>query len=198
MIRSLVLFFLLISFSCFSQHVKLSRYEKRWALAYPFAALKVKKITKRCYAVYNQGELRHRLDTFSNGGKLDAFRHTFFMAAYSQKIKVKKIRRLGIAHEKANYRQFLNVQKEEGEVPDSLSSVMDLSNNELGFTIGPRHKKASLDELKQLTLSAMETGKAMIIKRNRSGKYVDCESNEIDLTLFSKTWNVPKCLVPSD
>ncbi|MBK7668826.1 MAG: hypothetical protein IPJ32_16710 [Sphingobacteriaceae bacterium] len=125
-----------------------SRYEKCWAITHPFAALKVRKIYKTCAPFYEEVKKTKALDTFENGGKLDAFRHTFFMAAFSQKIKTKKIRKLGIAHEKGNYTHFLKNIKEDGELADSLSSVMDIKNNELGFKIGNTNKKKDLSDLK--------------------------------------------------
>lgn len=175
-----------------------SKYEWLWALGHPFAAVKVKMITKKCYFIYNNDpNLKNQLDHFSNGGKLDAFRHVFFMAAFAQKIKVKKLRKLGIAHEKGNYRQFLRSQNEDGEIPDSLETVMDLKNNEVGFEIGKENKKAALENLKDIVVSEIKKGKAMIMKRNNKGIYLDCSNKPIDLWMF-RTWSTPKCLVSSD
>ncbi|MGZ4100232.1 MAG: DUF6973 domain-containing protein, partial [Bacteroidia bacterium] len=121
---------MLLSLSCGAQ--KRSKYEWCWAFSHPIAAIKVKHISKTCYAVYKHDlTIREQLDTFSNGGKLDAFRHVFFMAAFAQKVKTKKLRKLGIAHEKGNYQAFLHSKKEEGEIADSISTVMDLQNNEV-------------------------------------------------------------------
>ena len=76
---------------CFAQKLsKRSSYEKRWALVHPFAALKVKKIYKKCLPFYEEIKSANTLDPYKNGGKQDAFRHTFFMAAFAQKIKTKK------------------------------------------------------------------------------------------------------------
>ncbi|MES2678287.1 MAG: hypothetical protein V4635_00315 [Bacteroidota bacterium] len=190
--------FLLISVNCISQTIVLSKYEKRWALWHPFAALKVKKINTRAFAVYNEKDLRIVLDNFPGGGKLDAFRHTFFMAAFAQKIKVKKLRKLGIAHEKGNYRQFLSSETEEGELPDSLASVMDLQNNELGFKIGSANKDSSLASLKTLVINDITAGKAVIMRRNKNGEYVDCNNARVKKTAPVKKWSLPKCLVRSD
>lgn len=184
-------------YTCFSSIPSISKYEKRWATFHPLAAIRVKKITKKCFVIYNQPNIRTELDAFANGGKLDAFRHVFFMAAYSQKIKPKKLRKLGEAHEKSNYRQFLKSQMEYGERPDSLACIMDLKNNELGFTLGKAYKKLTLDELKNLVISEIKKGNAFIIKRNSLGHYVNCNNEEIDMNVFSKQWFVPKCLVTS-
>src|SRR5690606_27581918 len=156
-------FFIIFIFfcnACFSSIPKLSKYEKRWAIFHPFAAIKVNKISKKCFIIYKQQNIKTELDTFTNGGKLDAFRHAFFMAAYAQKVKVEKLRKLGKAHEKGNYRQFLKSQLEDGERPDSLSCEMDLLNNELGFVIGKSNKKLILEELKNAVISEIKNGKA--------------------------------------
>jgi len=167
-------------------------------MCHPIAAIKVKKMYSKSYAIYNQPATKIALDNFNNGGKLDAFRHVFFMAVFSQKIKAKKIKKLGIAHEKGNYRQFKKHQNEEGEQPDSLSNVMDLKNNELGLIIGAENKKLPLDELKLKVIKEINAGKATIIKRNSNGHYVDCNNQLIDQKLYVNKWYVPKCLVLSD
>ena len=183
---------------CSSQSFRsLSHYEKCWVITHPFAALKVKKISKKCYAVYNRQDTKIQLDTFSNGGQLDAFRHSFFMAAYAQKVKAKKLRKLGIAHEKANYKQFLNSEFEEGEIPDSLSTVMDLKNNETGLNLGKAHKKETLDTLKKIVIMEIKNGNMVIMKRDKSGAYLDCNGYNISLREQPKQWQVPKCLVSS-
>src|SRR3954462_1646423 len=104
---------LLITFIFFSVMLlgqkfgKRSHYEKHWAFFHPFAALKVKRIYKLCLPHYEEVKSSGTLDAYRNGGKLDAFRHVFFMAAFSQRINTRKLRKLGIAHEKGNYSAFL-------------------------------------------------------------------------------------------
>jgi hypothetical protein len=204
------IFLLLIFFSpllLYSQGPGRSKYERLWALSHPFAAIKVKLISKKCYRIYNrnlqhltgtEGRNEKYLDVFSNGGKLDAFRHVFFMAAFAQKVKIKKLRKLGEAHEKANYKMFLRCTKEFGELPDSLGSVMDLSNNELAFKIVPEIKKLSLPELEEFVIKQINAGSAIIMKRKKNGSYLDCNDKVIDLKLYKDEWNVPKCLVLSN
>ena len=189
---------LFLSFVFYACALKPFRQEVLWAIWHPVAALKVKKINALARVVYNQPDVKTALDNLNNGGKLDAFRHTFFMAAFAQKIKVKKLRKLGIAHEKGNYHQFLNHKNEEGEISDSQSNAMDLSNNELGFIIGHENKKLNLEDLKLLVIKEINAGKALVMKRSAQGLYVDCENNVIDLKKYSGRWLVPKCLVPSN
>ncbi len=195
----LKIFLLLISFSYCALAQKPFKQELWWSVGHPFAALKVKKIKAKADLIYDQPGIKDQLDNLSNGGKLDAFRHVFYMAAFAQKIKIKKLRKLGIAHEKGNYRQFLKRQNENGEVPDSLSSVMDLYNNELGLNIGGYpNKKMNLETLKELVIWKIKSGNAAIIKRNKQGLYVECDDKIIDLQLYKGKWFVPKCLVPSN
>lgn len=175
-----------------------SRYEKCWAFTHPFVALKLKKIYKTCMPIYEEVKKNNLLDALENGGKLDAFRHTFFMAAFAQKIKIKKIRKLGIAHEKGNYSHFLKNIKEDGELADSLSTVMDLQNNELGFKIGSTNKKKDLRDLKDLVTEEIKKGEALYFKRNNSGQYLNCNGELILLDNYKNKWFVPKCLIATN
>jgi len=188
---------LIIPYLLGAQSPRLSSSEFKWAIFHPVAALKVKKITKKCNAIFFAGNIKQELDSFSSGGLLDAYRHTFYMAAYAQKIRIKKIRKLGQAHEKANYRQFQKMQNEEGEIPDSLSSVMDLRNNELGFALGCNNRSLALPALKAKVIEEIKAGKAIVFKRNTAGNYVTCDDKPLK-RVSTKSWYVPKCLVPSN
>jgi hypothetical protein len=206
---SIIIVLVCMASAVFAQPKKfsaLSKYEKRWALFHPFASYKIKKHQKEMYAAYNEvaataktssGKSRPLLDTFANGGQLDAFRHTFAMAYFSKYVKTKKLRKLGKAHEKGNYLQFIRHKNEEGEAPDSLSSVMDLKNNEIGFSLQQEVKKLPVEELKQKVIQQIQMGATYIIKRNKKGLYVDCEGNIIDREKL-KGWSIPKCLVASN
>jgi len=175
----------------------LSKYEKRWAFFHPFAVLKIKKYQKEMYAVYEEVKKSQVLDSYSNGGKLDAFRHVFAMAYFSRSVKAKKLRKLGKLHEKGNYLQFLKGVEEDGELPDSLSCEMDLRNNELGLALGKEFKKVAVEELRQKVIEKINSGAAFIIKRGKEGKYVNCEGNIIPPEKIKGTWAIPKCLVGS-
>jgi hypothetical protein len=190
----LLVFPMLVSGQSFSS---LSKYEKRWAFFHPFASLKIKKHKTEMTSVYNEVKIQNVLDQYENGGKLDAFRHVFAMAYFSKYVCVRKLRKLGKAHEKGNYLQYLNNENENGELPDSLSSVMDLKNNELGFSLAKEIKKLSAVEIKQKVIEQIKTGNAFIIKRNADGLYIDCSGNIISHTKLYKRWDVPKCLVAS-
>jgi hypothetical protein len=177
-----------------SQH-DIGKYEFRWALWHPFAALKVKHRLPKAMEMYKEVKQAKLLDTLEFGGKLDAFRHTFAMAYLAQHIKVKKLRKLGIAHEKGNKRQFKKLKLEFGERADSLACEMDLRNNEAGFAIGSSHKKETMADLKLIVLTQIQAGKAWYLKRNSEFKYVDCTGKIIDMTGYAGKWTVPKCLI---
>lgn len=167
-------------------------------MKHPFSAIKVKKISRQCFKTFDRRTLQLELDSFNNGGKLDAYRHVFFMAAYAQKIPPGKLRTLGHAHEKTNYRQFLQGLNEDGELPDSLGSVMDLFNNELGLSIGRRNRNLNLEELGRMVITELKKGEGLIVKRNGMGSYLTCQDELIDLRNISRTWYIPKCLVRSN
>jgi hypothetical protein len=186
---------LLLSVAARGQFSSLGAHEKRWVLFHPVAAIKVRHINSRCVSLYTQPQVRSQLDTFVSGGRLDAYRHVFFMAAFAQKVRVKKLRKLGQAHEKTNYRQFLKQKLEEGEKPDSLSSVMDLLNNELGLKIGCNYRELPLPELSSLVIKRINAGEARMFRRDSKGRYVDCSGVLIDQARYSRQWHVPKCLV---
>ena len=195
-----VLLFLFVSFHVLvSAQTKafkqLSKYEKRWALWHLFAALQLKKHQAEMYAAYKEVKQQNILDVYENGGKLDAFRHIFAMTYFSKYISIKKLRRLGIAHEKGNYLQYLNDQTDEGgELPDSLSSVMDVRNNDIALSLAKEVKKLSTEEIKQKIINLILAGGGFIIKRNVEGLYVDCEGNIISRGRMYKRWDIPKCL----
>jgi hypothetical protein len=126
------------------------------------------------------------------------FATCFIWQLFHRKLKSGKIRKLGVAHEKQNYRQFLKNKPEEGERPDSLASVMDLVNNELGFAIGCNFRNLNLSDLREKVTEAITLGKAVILKRDQSGQYVDCSGQPINPVLYQNKWYVPKCLVNSN
>lgn len=175
-----------------------SVYEKRWAFMHPFAAIKIKHIYKKGMIEYLLIKNEKLADVYENGGKLDAFRHVFFMAAFAQKINSKKVRQLGIAHEKGNYLNFMKKQYEHGEIPDSLSTVMDLYNNEIGIEIGKNRRKNSMTALREEVLKEMADGKMLYFKRTIAGDYLNCQGEMIDLKKFEGKWFIPKCLIHSN
>lgn len=189
------LFLFIICFNLVQAKPRISRYEFWWAVRHPFAAIKVKKVYRKATKIYNENELKVKLDVYSSGGKLDAFRHQFYFAAFAQKIKAKKVLKLGKAHEKTNYLDFKRRKLEDEMLPDSLSGVMDLLNNEVGVRIGRENKKLSLEELRQLVLESISVRDgAFYILRDNEGRFIDCKNHVIDMSLYKGKWNIPKCI----
>lgn len=195
----ILLTFSLVPSSYFSQYKStasisnLSKEEKRWAVFHPFCALKVRRITKTSLKEVERIKKTAQLDQYDNGGKLDAFRHVYTMALLAQKIKTSKLRKLGIAHEKGNYRQYKKGLNENGERPDSLSCVMDLFNNDIGLETGKRNKSISADSLSIIVVKLINAGESYYFKRNTTGDYLDCNGQIIDPANWKGKWYIPKC-----
>lgn len=192
-----LIFFIYLANSVASQH-SISKYEVRWALFHPFAAIKVKVRLKKAMVIYHEVKNTNELDNFESGGKLDAFRHSFTMAFLAQRIKIRKLRKLGMAHEKGNKRQFEKNKTEHGERPDSLACEMDLRNNEVGFLIGKNNRKFSKEELKRAVISEIKAGNAWCLKRSSNNEYVSCENKPVLVENYREKWFVPKCLIKSN
>jgi hypothetical protein len=166
--------------------------ELKWAIFHPIAAIKVKKIKRSCDKFYQDSSLVFQLDRYENGGKLDAFRHVFYMSAFSQRVKIKKLRKLGIAHEKGNYKQFLKGRLEHGELPDSLGSVMDLKNNEIAFQLINQTQNLNLQELKEVIIRLIQNNGVNYILRDEQGNYLNCSKLKITIT---QSWQNQICLI---
>jgi hypothetical protein len=177
---------------------KLTGPEKAWVLFHPFAAGRAFRITKEAIRVAEEMKTDTLLDGDAAGGQVDAFRHGYWMAALSQKMCWKKALSLGRAHERGNYRLFRKGREEFGELPDSISGVMDLFNNRVGAGLGCEKKDAGADTLKIIIRSCVLSGKMKIIHKNREGVPLDSLSRPIDRSLFKNRWKIPKTLVRSD
>lgn len=165
---------------------------------HPFAANKIRHLLPEAMLIYHEVKLSGRLDTNESGGKLDAFRHVFTMAFLSQRIKVRKLKKLGIAHEKGNKHHFYKDHQEFGERADSLASVMDLRNNDLGFEIGSHNQSVTKNELKLLVIEQIKLGNAWYLKRNAQNEYVSCENKPIKVENYREKWFLPKCLIKTN
>ncbi len=181
----------------FAQH-HISSYEYKWAVFHPFTAVKIKHRLPIAMQYYNEVKEAKVLDTLNSGGKLDAFRHVYTMAYLARSISEKKLRKLGIAHEKGNKKQFKKSGLEEGERPDSLACDMDLRNNEMGFILGKSYKKSSDEELKAIVITSIKAGQAWYLKRNARYFYVTCSNDILKIKDYAGKWFIPKCLVPTN
>jgi hypothetical protein len=171
----------------------LQKAEKCWVIKHPFAALSAKKIARITLVKVDSIKKVNKLDTFLSGGKLDAFRHIYWMCLLSNKIGANRARSLGKAHEKGNYQQFLKLQLEDQLRPDSLSCVMDLKNNEIGIGLAQSKfgsNKAVIDSI----LEYIQNDKAWLLKR-KGEQLVNCNEEVVDVKHYQTIWFVPYCLI---
>lgn len=200
-----ILFFLLFFFqftpfhaqSLISKFNRISRPEKCWAITHPFVVKKALKATIRSYFVTDSLKNSGTIGTDMSGGKLDAFKHAYWMACVTRTIGSKKALKLGRAHEKGNKLQFKKHQLEDKILPDSVSTVMDLHNNEQGAAAA-QDRQLSEAELQIKILDLLKQGKLACIRKNKQGNYLTCNGELIDLHQWFGKWGVPKCLISSN
>ncbi len=177
---------------------KLSRPEKWWVVTHLFVAKKAARITIQARTV-SKGMLNDSLlDHDADGGQVDAFRHSYWMARLAQEMCWRKAVKLGNAHEKGNYLDFKKKKTGEEVFSDSIASAMDLFNNKKGIETGRENKSVTKEEIQKLILAEILSGKMKIILKDSQGNSLDCDHQSIDLKKYSRVWNVPRCLINSD
>jgi hypothetical protein len=183
--------------STLQSFLKLSTAEKKWTIGHLFIAKKAWKITQRCRFVTDSMGKLGIPDRDPSDGKLDAFRHSFWMATLSEKIGARKSLSLGRAHEQGNYRDFKRKRYEEGSIPDKASSDMDLYNNKIGVGIGMalngNGEKLIIDSI----IMAIAKGKMRIVLKDTLGRSCDSTFHPIPLEEMKGKWTTPRILVPS-
>ena len=174
---------------------KISCAEKRWVIMHPFVAKRARDITNKTKKIVEEVKKDSTLSGNGNGDQIDAFRHTYWMAALTQEIGWRKAKRLGVAHEKGNYRDYKKRRNEDGIVPDKVSSEMDLFNNNVGIDLGRMSSKLALIKMAE---EFVLTGKCKIIKVDKRGNYLDREGIVILQQSLKGKWKNGKCLIDSD
>ena len=177
---------------------KLSSAEKTWVVFHGFKAKKAYSISLEAEKVTDSIKKKKIIGIDISGGKLDAFKHSYWMARLTQGIGKRSAYSLGKAHEKGNYQNFKKRQLEDGFLPDKPSTDMDLFNNQVGITIGMQKGISSKNKLIQTILDSVKGGKMRILLKDSSGNFLDCDKNRIPLDSLKHKWNTKKCLVPSD
>ncbi len=204
MMRTFLFFLLLFTLtnlkaqSLLKKFSKISRPEKCWSFCHPFVTAKALKATVRSYAITDSIKKSGSIGTDNSGGKLDAFKHAFWIAAVSEAIGSRKALKLGIAHEKGNKLQFKKHQLEDQLLPDSISSVMDLHNNEQGAAAAKAIKNASLQQLQEKIMQLLLQGQLACIKKDEQGNFLTCTGQQINLQQWIGKWGIPKCLIASN
>lgn len=172
--------------------------EKLWVVFHPFSAAKAYKISTEVEGLSKEMANSKKLDSDMAGGKIDAFRHAYWMALLSKHLGDNKARWLGKAHEKTNRKQFEKGEFEEGFVPDKISMEMDLHNNEIGISIARKFSDKSDIDLKQIVLDFLKKGELLIIKKDIDQNSLDVEGNIIPREEWEGKWINKRILVPSD
>jgi len=201
--KYLLLFFLLLLMRGCSPKLrqsfaKVSKPEKTWAIFHPFKTKKAFLISKEAILITDSIAKEDVIGNDINGGQLDAFKHSFWMARSTQLIGKNAALSLGKAHEKGNYKSYKKQQLEDGLYPDKPSSDMDLFNNSVGIRIGQLHKKTSKKFIIEQLLNQIQQGKMRILKKDSLGNFLDCSSNILPLDSLKGKWNTKKCLVKSN
>jgi hypothetical protein len=182
-----------------SLHQKISCPEKWWAVGHFMIVGKAFRITQECQHITDSLSATERLGKDLQGGQLDAFKHAYWMASLTQKIKWRKAYRLGKAHEKGNYINFRKGAKQGiKSLPDHRSSEMDLWNNNAGIIIGKENRQLNRDQLQELIIDAILRGEMRVLNKDKEGNFLDCENQPIPRERLIGKWENPKCLVPSN
>jgi hypothetical protein len=180
------------------QFFKLSCPEKRWVITHPFIAHGTYKISIEALEITKNKVQDNLLDGDINGGQLDAFRHAYWMARISQKYGWRRAFTLGKTHEKGNYLDFKKNRLEEGTLPDEPSSQMDFLNNDVGIQLGKENPVATSDELSKKIEELILAGKLFVIKKNKTGQFLNCQGEIISIEEIKGKWNNSKCIISSN
>lgn len=177
---------------------KLSSPEKWWVIFHPFKAKKALIISQDALKVTDSISKSNLIKNDINGGRLDAFKHSYWMASLSQSIGDKPSLKLGFAHEKGNYKSFKRNKLEDGFLPDKISSEMDLYNNNLGANIAIEHGYVKKEDLIEIIIVKIKKGEMKMIKKDSQGNFLNCKGNIIPTDSFRDKWENDKCLIDSN
>lgn len=181
----------------YRRYRNLSRPEKCWVITHPFIAKRALAVSLEAREQTATVKALGVLDTFDHGGRLDAFRHTYWMARLSSLIRPKAARRLGKAHEKGNYLNYRKGKEEEkGMLADSLSCVMDLLNNEYGIQLGRKLRGASASSLSDRVIQAIRNGELKMLLRDKGGRLCTCDGVPVTIPVSRvRPWTLPYCMI---
>lgn len=171
---------------------------KIWAITHLLKAKKAFIISEEANRVTDSISKTFLLNNNTSGGQLDAFRHAYWMARLHQEIGKNSARKLGIAHEKSNYLQYKKKLLEDGEVPDKISSEMDLYNNQIGLTFTRKREIYPKKGLVFRIINAILNGEMKIIKKDINGNFLTCNGTIIPKNSLAGSWENNKCLVNSN
>ena len=179
-------------------YAKLSKPEKTWVIFHPFKAKKAYSISNTIDQITDSISNTGIIGNDNNGGRLDAFKHSFWMARLTQGIGRRAALSLGKAHEKGNYKSYKKRQLEDAVLPDKASTEMDLFNNSVGARTGSFYNKSPKKDLILKLLDSLQQGKLRVLYKDHQGNFLDCQHRKIPLDSLRSQWHTQKCLVPSN
>ncbi len=198
----LVWCFLLFFLSGYSQSdiksIEVSCPEKWWAVLHPFVAIKAIKISRDARALVKKESIQELFGTDGNGGALDAFRHSYWMASLSQSIGERKALSLGLAHEKGNEKDIRKNRLEDGQTPDNVSIDMDLHNNFIGVKLASKKRPMTQDALVERVYDAFLSGKLIVIKKDTALNSLSAGGEIIPNEVWQGNLDSPRVLIPSN
>ncbi|MBQ1697314.1 MAG: hypothetical protein II075_05485 [Bacteroidales bacterium] len=177
---------------------KLSIPEQQWVKRHPLAAFRTHKIADtvktKCQVIIKDSAF----DGDLNGGMVDAFKHTLWMALTAQKIGYDKALLLGQAHEDGNYLEYVADPTRKKTPQDSIASRMDMLNNQVGAKIGEDNPKATFDQLVAIVRQSVIDGKCWKIRKKDKNTYLDADGKVIAIHNYDNRWAIPKVLIKSN
>ncbi len=195
--------FIFINISLFSQSKissfkELSSPEKVWVIFHPFKAKKAFYISKDAIKTTDSICKIDLIGNDKNGGRADAFKHSYWMARLTQDLNKNAAIKLGKAHEKGNYKAYKKRKLEDGFSPDQKSTEMDLFNNNIGANISIENNNLNKEALINLLIKEIKLGKMKILKKDEKGNFLTCDGMIIQKDALVGKWENEKCLISSE
>lgn len=177
---------------------ELSKPEQKWVKRHPWAAFRTHAIPDTVKAEAKRRLKDKELDGDLEGGMVDAFKHTLWMALTAQKIGFEKAILLGQAHEDGNRLEFESDPTRKKTPQDSIASRMDMLNNIVGARIGVDNPDASFNTLADIVQRYVIEGKCWKISKKGKNTYLDADGNPINIHAYDNIWAIPKILITSN
>ena len=168
---------------------------KVWAIRNVSSLKKALVISKEVLNTMDSLYRENLFKTNSEGSRLDAFRHIYWMYSLASEIGIEKSRRIGLIYE--DYNQYVfSVRSCSGY--DLAGRLMDEYNNELGLylfsKIGVREKEKVFEEIMNL----ISRGCARIVAKDKLQRSLDVNNNVIPESEWKSQWNNNRCLIKSN
>ena len=170
--------------------------EKRWVLTHLCVAGKAMRVSQKVVALSAHADVAKSLDPQPNGGQVDAFRHGLWMAMLASEIGPHKAKRLGMAHEKGNFRDFRKGKLEDGAFADAAASEMDLWNNARGIALNGEGLEGIA--LQKRVVELVLAGEMRILARDAAGYFLDKDGFQIQEKDWRGKWKNGRSLAPSN